>query len=353
MINLQKIKDSKYFQWLLGFIEAESRFYISKRKFYGEEKFYVAFSIYQPLKKAQFLYHIKRLFGYGHIKTINVMESSQSQLKLCSSNVASSYDRRFIFSDLELLESSNSTYYITNKNYLTYVLFFLKQSVCSWDMNQKRGQKTFKFYDFEKTLKILTLLKEKRPFHLIEDIEKALKEWKRDFTDLGPRLFFGLKFPKEEFFENWFIGFSGGKGAFIISFKSHAEYEIKNRFYWGEKATYEGFQKTLNELVKKLITRPMSEGLKSEKEIILSFVIAQKTKDLLILEQLKNKLSGHLNLKFNIKGSTYIWEVSNEKALVLIKVLFKKYSLRTKKVEFLKWWKSLNYVIKSQPRFYK
>lgn len=105
-----------------------------------------------------------------------MVESSQSQLKLCSSNVASNYDRRFIFSDLKLLESSNSTYYITNKNYLTYVLFFLKQSVCSWDVNQKKRKKTFKSYDFEKTWKILTLLKEKRPFHLIEDIEKALKE---------------------------------------------------------------------------------------------------------------------------------------------------------------------------------
>lgn len=104
------------------------------------------------------------------------MENSQSQLKLCSSNVVSSYDRRFISFDSESLESSNSTYYITNKNYLTYVLFFLRQSVCSWDINQKKGEKTFKFYDFEKTLKILTLLKEKRYFHLIEEIEKALKE---------------------------------------------------------------------------------------------------------------------------------------------------------------------------------
>nr|QJS34688.1 homing endonuclease [Tylopathes sp. n. NB-2020] len=102
--TLQNLKD---FQWLFGLIEAESSFYVFKRKLYGKERFYVTFSIPQPLNKTQLLHHLKRLFECGHIKTTSVMEDSRS--KLWSPSV--------VFRS-ELIESSISTYNITNRTSL-------------------------------------------------------------------------------------------------------------------------------------------------------------------------------------------------------------------------------------------
>lgn len=94
------------------------------------------------------------------------------------------------------------------------------------------------------------------------------------------------------------MGLTDGGGTFIISFKSRAEYIIEARSH-----------------------RERSQ-IKSKKETILSFALMRK---LFIFGQL------------DLKGSTYIWGVSNKKALVQIVSLFKKHSLRTKrKVEFLK-----------------
>nr|QJS34591.1 homing endonuclease [Phanopathes sp. NB-2020] len=319
----QNFKDSKDFQWLLGFIEAESSFYVSKRKFYSEEGFRVTLSIPQPFKKTQILYYIKRLFTFGHIRTTNVVGHSQSQLKLGSSNMGFSYDWRFISSNLESLESPLSTYYITNKKYLSCVLFVLKRGAPAPSIYPKGGMETLKCYDYNNILRALTILKKKERPYLIEKIGDALKRGKE--RPLGSCLNYCLKSAKDGFFEEWFVGFSDGEGAFIISSRSRAGYEIKG---WSHGGPYKNFKK-----------------------IILSFVITRKTKTSSPLEQLKVNLLGSLDLTFNMKGSIYVWEISNKKALAQIKILFKKRSLQTKKkVEFVKWCKSLNYVIEGRPR---
>nr|QJS34657.1 homing endonuclease [Stichopathes sp. n. NB-2020] len=328
MVHLQNFKDSKDFQWLLGFIEAESSFYVSKRKFYGEERFHVTLSILQPFKKTQILYYIKRLFGCGHIRTTNVGENSQSPLKSWSSNMGSRHDRRFIFSKLESLESPISTYYITNKKYLSCVLFLLKQGASSLNINQKGGINTLKFYDYEKILRALTIYEKKGCLRLIKQMGDALGGLEERPLGSGSRLNYCLKSPKDSSFEEWLTGAADGGGVFTIGAKSRAEYEIKDQSHRKTMASY-----------------------KNSKKIISSFIITRKIKTLSALAQLKGKPLGYLGLKLNMKGSAHAWEISNKKALAQIKILFKKHSLRTKKkVEFLKWCKPLSCVIEDRPR---
>nr|QJS34444.1 homing endonuclease [Antipathes cf. dichotoma NB-2020]QJS34644.1 homing endonuclease [Stichopathes abyssicola] len=323
MANLQNFKDSKDFQWLLGFIEAEGRSYVSKRKYYGEERFHVTWSLLQPLKTTQILYYIKRLFGCGHIRTTNVVGHSPSQLRSWPSNRGSSHARRFIFSNLE---SPISTYYITNKTHLSCVLLALKRGAPSRDVSQRGGIETLKYYDLEQTLRALTIFEKKGRFNLIEEIGDAAGRWEEEPAGLGSRLSCWLKSPKDGFFEEVFVGLADGGGALLISYKSRAEYAIEG-----------------------LPHRKTIEPYNNPKKTILSFVIARKAKNLFVLKQLKKKLSGRLGLKFNMKGSIYVWEISNEKALAQIKILFKKHPLRTKKkVEFLKWCKSLGYVLEDR-----
>nr|ACX48931.1 putative homing endonuclease [Leiopathes glaberrima] len=266
MINSQNLKNSKGLQWLIGFIEAESAFYVSKRKSYGVEGFYVTFSIYQPLKKAQILYYIKRLFGCGHVRITKVDETESSLRTRWN-------DSRSILLKPELLGSSISTYYITNKKHLSCILSLLERSFCSTDEDLKGGFRTFKSYDFERAFGALTILENKGHLHLTEDMAEALKKWKDKSVfrstnvvrDLWCSSNSWLKFSNDSSFEDWFTGFTDGGGTFIINFKFRAKYEMRwDRF---------GFNSQI-----KLSSRSMNAGLKSGKEIILSFVIAQRLK---------------------------------------------------------------------------